>query len=71
MDVVGDVDFNRGLLSFEFSQTVGKEQFLNFFAPTSFFEVVLRYSELWTRDVNERRSKSVLTYVGGQRRGRG
>jgi len=33
--------------------------------------VVLRYSELWTRDVNERRSKSVLTYVGGQRRGRG
>lgn len=69
VDISGDIDLDHGMLSFELSQTVGKEKFFDFFASTGILAVMLRYSERGARDVDQRRSKCMLSYSGRQERG--
>jgi len=69
VDIGGDIDLDHRMLSFELCQTVGNEQFFEFLAPTGILAVVLRYSERGARNVNQRRSKCVLSYSGRQEMG--
>jgi hypothetical protein len=62
VDIGGDIDLDQRMLSFELSETVGDEQFFDSLAPAGILAVVLRYSERWARDVDQRHSKCVLSY---------